>query len=81
MFGLDTNVKKEWPYGNCAEVESISNLFKNEREVKNDAQPTSSTCTAENRKRAKDSVIDELKKVLNMVHFSWNGQFYEPQTF
>lgn len=79
LFGLTTEERKEWPYGHCAEVESVSNLLKNEAEVKRKAQPTSPTYTEENRKTAQDNVLNVLKKVLNMVHFKWSGEFYNPQ--
>ncbi|GLD57958.1 uncharacterized protein AKAME5_001012000 [Lates japonicus] len=34
LFGLRTTESKEWAYGNCAEAESLSNLLKNEIQVK-----------------------------------------------
>ncbi|XP_053190120.1 uncharacterized protein LOC128373942 [Scomber japonicus] len=48
-----TDEKAEWAYGNCAEAESVSNLLKNEKDVKENAQPT---CTDENRQKAKERV-------------------------
>ncbi len=80
LFGLTTSEKKEWPYGNCAEAESVSNLLKNEEGVKEQARPTSPSCTAENRKRAEESVFKELNGFLNMLKFKWDKQFYTPQT-
>ncbi|XP_026205377.1 uncharacterized protein LOC113155081 isoform X2 [Anabas testudineus] len=79
LFGLKTSATREWPYGNCAEVESVSNMLKVEEEVKRKAKPTSPTYTPENRAKAKDSLMKVLKKVLNMVHFKWSGEFYIPQ--
>lgn len=79
LFGFPKSEPKEWPYGNCAEVESVSNLFKKENEVKEKAKPTSPTCTEANRKRAKDSVLKELKTTLKMLKFNWDENFYIPQ--
>ncbi len=80
LFGLTTRDKKEWAYGNCAEAESLSNLLINEREVREQARPTSITCTDENRQRAEDSVLEELRGVLNEVEFNWDEEYYTPQT-
>lgn len=79
LFGFPAFDRKVWPYGNCAEVESLSNLFKNESNVKNHAQPTSETCTEMNRQRAEQSVRTELENILRMVHFSWDQAFYTHQ--
>ncbi|XP_053190119.1 uncharacterized protein LOC128373941 [Scomber japonicus] len=81
MFGLQTTEKTEWAYGNCAEVESVSNLFKKENDVKEKAQPTSPTWTDENRTKARANVEKELKRLLGMVQFKeWDGNYYTPQT-
>ncbi|XP_044192619.1 uncharacterized protein LOC122970524 [Thunnus albacares] len=80
LFGLNLQVAyKEWPYGNCAEAESVSNLLKNEEDVKLQAQPTSETCTEENRLIAKEDVLKHLKSVLRMMKFKWDNNFYTPQ--
>ncbi|XP_076611178.1 uncharacterized protein LOC143335546 [Chaetodon auriga] len=79
LFGLKTSEKQEWPYGNCAEAESVSNLLKNEREVKEQARPTSETCTEANRQEAKKSVLKELTATLRMLEFKWDNNFYTPQ--
>ncbi|XP_029023269.1 uncharacterized protein LOC114865913 [Betta splendens] len=80
LFGLPTKDTKEWPYGHCAEVGSVSNLLKAEKAVKEAAAPTSPTYTAENREKAEASVRMVLKQVLKMVDFKWVGDvFYEPQ--
>ncbi|XP_023116736.2 uncharacterized protein LOC111562449 [Amphiprion ocellaris] len=80
MFGLNTDVAKEWDYGNCAEVESLSNLLKNEIEVKEQSQPTSDTWTPENISRTAEDVLRELRAVLRMIKFKWDGHFYTPQS-
>ncbi|XP_023116735.3 uncharacterized protein LOC111562448 [Amphiprion ocellaris] len=80
MFGLNTDVAREWPYGNCAEVESLSNLLKNEIEVKEQSQPKSDTWTPQNIKRARENVLKKLKDILHNISFNtWDGHFYVPQ--
>ncbi|XP_039976985.1 uncharacterized protein LOC120786000 [Xiphias gladius] len=80
LFGLHTTETKEWPYGNCAEAESLSKLLENEREVKNLAGPTSPTCTPEKRQRAKEIVLKHLEYLLCQVKFSWDHSFYTPRS-
>ncbi|XP_065325968.1 uncharacterized protein LOC135932409 [Pelmatolapia mariae] len=79
LFGLNTEETKEWPYGNCAEPESLSNLLKNEKEVKNGT--TVHDRSAENRQRAEKEVRKDLQAVLRMIHFNtWSGEFYNPES-
>ncbi|XP_034016602.1 uncharacterized protein LOC117501752 [Thalassophryne amazonica] len=81
MFGLPISSDAKWPYGNCAEPESLSNLLKNDPEIKNAAAPTSPTYTPENREKAKVAVMNRVRADLKEepIYFKWNGQFYEPQ--
>ncbi|XP_017276508.1 uncharacterized protein LOC108238739 [Kryptolebias marmoratus] len=80
LFGLHPNSDKEWPYGNCAEAESLSNLLKNDLEVKNQAKPRSDSCTPENREKARRSVLQELRNTLKTIQFNtWKGEYYKPQ--
>ncbi|XP_070702624.1 uncharacterized protein [Pempheris klunzingeri] len=79
LFGLKTSEHKEWSYGNCAEVESLSNLLKSENEVREQARPTSDTYTEKNLKRARESVMKELTGLVKTVQFRWDGEFYTPQ--
>lgn len=79
LFGFPKMEKKEWPYGNCAEAESVSNLLKHEKEVKEKVKPTSGTCTEANRNMAQHSVLKELKCNLKMLKFKWDDIFYTPQ--
>ncbi|CAG5892240.1 unnamed protein product, partial [Menidia menidia] len=74
LFGLQTEEEKEWFYGNCAEIESVSNLLRNEN-VPVEAVPE------ENRKKAADSVLKQLKCLLknNKPPFDWDGGYYSPQ--
>ncbi|XP_019205857.1 uncharacterized protein LOC109196335 [Oreochromis niloticus] len=62
LFGLNTEQIKEWDYGNCAEAESLSNLLKNEEEVKK--KTNVNKYSAENRKKAEKEVHDNLMDVL-----------------
>lgn len=81
LYGLKTSETKQWAYGHCAEAESVSNLLKNEEQVKNQARPTSHTFTPENRKKAEDDALKNLKGMLRMIHFNtWDGSCYNPQT-
>ncbi|XP_030267249.1 uncharacterized protein LOC115578431 [Sparus aurata] len=80
MFGLTTSETKEWPYGNCAEAESLSNLLKNENETREQVQQPSDTCTPANRQKAVENVKKLLKEHVNMQQFKrWDGDFYTPQ--
>ncbi|XP_071356996.1 uncharacterized protein [Trachinotus anak] len=83
LFGLQTimNERSKGAHGHCAEAESLSNLFKNEDEVKMQAQPASETCTDENRQRAKDYVLKHLKNFLKTVNFRWDNTFYMPDFY
>ncbi|XP_038580020.1 uncharacterized protein LOC119906758 isoform X1 [Micropterus salmoides] len=75
LFGLTTSENREWPYGHCAEAESLSNLFKKKDEEREQPQPESD----ENRKMATESVLKELIKLLNMQKFKWDRHFYTLQ--
>ncbi|XP_075931382.1 uncharacterized protein LOC142931370 [Anarhichas minor] len=82
MFGLETDEKKEWVYGNCAEVESLSNLFKNEVDVKDQARPKPSKMYSdEKRERVENVVMADLRNLLKdkKWNFTWNDEFYPPQ--
>ncbi|KAF3833681.1 hypothetical protein F7725_024885 [Dissostichus mawsoni] len=61
LFRLRGNYEVGWPYGNCAEVESVSNLFKKDTEVREQARPTSEKFTTENRSKAEESVREDLR--------------------
>ncbi|KAM7372912.1 hypothetical protein PAMP_007803 [Pampus punctatissimus] len=80
MFGLTTSEVRKWAPGNCAETESLSNLLKQEEDVKGQVQPTSEKYT-ENRERAEEGVMRHLRHVLRMLGFRWDNNFYTPQTF
>ncbi|XP_070777773.1 uncharacterized protein [Enoplosus armatus] len=80
LFGLTTSVTKDWAYGNCAEPESVSNLLKNESEVREQARPTSATYTDVNRKKAEENVKNVLWGLLRNLGFEWDNIFYTPQT-
>lgn len=78
LFGFTEKDKTKWAYGNCAEDESISNLLKHEKEVKEQARPLSPSYTEENKRRAKEDVFKELKNYLKQVNFTWDNSFYIP---
>ncbi|XP_035849165.1 uncharacterized protein LOC116041278 isoform X2 [Sander lucioperca] len=79
LFGLTTNENNEWPYGNCAEAESVSNLLRHVEEVREQAAPSSETCTEENRQKAAECVRKELEGFVRTERFKWKGQFYTPR--
>ena len=79
LFGFTENGTRVWPYGNCAEVECLSNLFTNDREVRERARPSSPMYTDRTIQRARESVMKELREILGMLKFSWDGTFYTPQ--
>ena len=75
LFGLQTPETKEWPYGNCAEVESLSNLLSNEK-----VNPTPGNNPG-NREEARESVHQELENLLSKVRFNtWEGKYYTAKT-
>ncbi|XP_031170391.1 uncharacterized protein LOC116060784 [Sander lucioperca] len=78
LFGLSPT-NGTWAYGNCAEVESLSNLFKNVEEVREQARLTLVNSTEENRKKAEESVKKELERLLRLHNFTWDGEFFTPQ--
>ncbi|CAK6961011.1 uncharacterized protein LOC128373941 [Scomber scombrus] len=79
LFGLMKSENKEWAYGNCAEAESLSNLLKQEENVKKKARPTSTLWTEKNRQRATERVMKYLRRTLLSIEFQWDDNFYTPQ--
>ncbi|KAK2830128.1 hypothetical protein Q5P01_018059 [Channa striata] len=79
LFGLSTDESKEWPYGNCAEAECLSNLLKREADVRMEAAPKSPLYTESSRIKARDNLLNVLRAVLKEVHFKWEDEnFYSP---
>nr|XP_040044716.1 uncharacterized protein LOC120826469 isoform X7 [Gasterosteus aculeatus aculeatus] len=79
LFGLRTNSNDEWVYGNCGEVESLSNLFKTEGDVKQRARPTSPLYSDERRDHYKREMCKDLINCLRQKEFTWReGDFYIP---
>lgn len=79
LFGLRTNSNDEWVYGNCGEVESLSNLFKTEGDVKQRARPTSAEYSDQKRDKYKREMCRDLKNCLKEKKFTWReGDFYSP---
>ncbi|XP_031710136.1 uncharacterized protein LOC116387310 [Anarrhichthys ocellatus] len=81
MFGLTTAAENVSVYGNCAEVESLTNLFKNGVDVKEQARPTSSMYSDEKREKVENLVKGDLRNLLKEKkwNFTWNGHFYPPR--
>ncbi|XP_069032912.1 uncharacterized protein [Embiotoca jacksoni] len=79
LFGFQTTATESWANGNCAEVESLSNLFKNENHIKEQARPLSETWTEGARQTVKEEVLRDLKNLLKAVKFEWENNFYTPQ--
>ncbi|KAM6911303.1 uncharacterized protein PEZ65_015570 [Lycodopsis pacificus] len=80
MFGLETVAENVSVYGNCAEVESLTNLFKNEVDVKEQARPTAPKYSDRKRESVEKQVRGELKNLLDKEgDFTWPGNFYPPQ--
>lgn len=80
LFGFPVSGEDAWTHGNCAENESISKLLKHEQQVKEQAQPTSPTYTEANKRKAKEQVLEVLKKCLDNPKrkIQWDGTYYSP---
>ncbi|KAM3596881.1 uncharacterized protein V6R79_022106 [Siganus canaliculatus] len=77
MFGLMTTETRGWAHGNCAEVESLSNLLKHEPEVRR--QVRQRHITEERRNRVQADIQRELCRYLRELRFNWDQTFYTPQ--
>lgn len=77
LFGFTNHSNRLWAYGNCAENESISNLLKNEKEVKNRVQ-FSAPFNEVHKNKAKKSMENNLMEYLEKMKFKWYGDFYTP---
>ncbi|XP_029590873.1 uncharacterized protein LOC115175624 isoform X2 [Salmo trutta] len=73
LFGLETTETNIWPYGNCAEAESLSKLFNGE--TFDDAQVVND----EVRMQVIQSVSTDLQRKLRSIKYEWNGNYYIPQ--
>ncbi|XP_055368789.1 uncharacterized protein LOC129604825 [Betta splendens] len=72
LFGLSTT---EFAYGNCAEVESVSNLFKNEREIKDQSILRSINYPNNIKEMVRERTLEKLEQLLPR-RFIWNNMFY-----
>ncbi|XP_039663579.1 uncharacterized protein LOC120563473 [Perca fluviatilis] len=85
LFGLTggatEDINKNVPHGNCAEAESLSNLFRRETTVRDQAKPRSEKYTEVNRSKAEESVRKMLQIFLSSpnVFTRWRDGFYTPQ--
>ncbi|XP_029976606.1 uncharacterized protein LOC115409523 [Salarias fasciatus] len=75
LFGFTNSEGKQWPYGNCAEVESLSKLLTTEA-----VQVQFQKDNPGDREKAVEEVRTELKNLLSMIHHKWDGKFYVPQS-
>ncbi|XP_077937058.1 uncharacterized protein LOC144383010 [Gasterosteus aculeatus] len=79
LFGLRTNSNDKWVYGNCGEVESLSNLFKTEGDVKQQVKPKSAKYSDQKRDKYKREMCRDLINCLREKNFTWReGDFYSP---
>lgn len=79
LFSLKTTENQEWPHGNCAEAESLSNLLKKEARVKDRVElQTPELWTAENKEVAKKTILTILKNLLKKTDFKWDMLVYTP---
>ncbi|XP_017276505.2 uncharacterized protein LOC108238736 [Kryptolebias marmoratus] len=81
LFGLETTeTEKKSPYGNCAEPESLSKMFKSNGDVKERVRRPGHGSN-NGWERAKQDVLRQLKQELNdNRYFQWDGFFYTPQS-
>lgn len=86
MFSLNAenqNDQEKFPYGNCAEAESLSKLLKNENVVRGQVQRPANWIE-QDRQRVLHDVSIHLKNILKTnQHFQWDSQdihFYIPQS-
>ena len=77
LFGLTTEATGVFPHGNCAEAESLSNLFQGDRAVRDQVPPP----TGGNRERAMTSIHDALRRFVHAFEGfrQWTDRFYTPQ--
>ncbi|XP_043995042.1 uncharacterized protein LOC122843953 [Gambusia affinis] len=75
MFGLATTDDHNYPHGNCAEAESLSNLLR-ENEVR---VQRNGNWTEINKKRLRCEVRYKLTTELRNLQFGWDDEFYVPQ--
>ncbi|XP_031170420.2 uncharacterized protein LOC116060813 [Sander lucioperca] len=83
LFGLTTTETRGFAHGNCAEAESLSNLFQGDEAVREQARPTSVTYTEQNRERARNSVLEALRGLVRafegFTQWTHVDSFYIPQ--
>ncbi|XP_038828021.1 uncharacterized protein LOC120027201 [Salvelinus namaycush] len=76
LFGLEKPSNQMWPYGNCAEAESLSKLLYGEEEiVKKVVQPVD--CKI--REQVVKEVKAHLEEKLQESEFQWDSSYYIPQ--
>ncbi|XP_038156321.1 uncharacterized protein LOC119793293 [Cyprinodon tularosa] len=79
LFGLHTRSGNGFPYGNCAEAESLSNLFTSHQEMRKRFRPTSEFYTEQGREAARADTLRVLLKMLQRVRFNTERiEYYTP---
>lgn len=78
----DSTSEQGYPIGNCAEVESLSNLFKGQRKDKKKIEVQPASESWENDEKILKNVEPYLNSLLNLEEvkkvFKWDKTFYSP---
>ncbi|XP_070995540.1 uncharacterized protein [Oncorhynchus clarkii lewisi] len=72
LFGLETKETQMWPYGNCAEAESLSKLFDGE------GFDASRVVDHKVRRQVEQLVNTDLQRKLRSIKYEWDGDYYIP---
>ncbi|XP_023835192.1 uncharacterized protein [Salvelinus sp. IW2-2015] len=76
LFGLEKPSNQMWPYGNCAEAESLSKLLYGEEEIVKKVVPP---VDCEMREQVVKEVKAHLEEKLQESEFQWDSSYYIPQ--
>nr|XP_046216800.1 uncharacterized protein LOC124042741 [Oncorhynchus gorbuscha] len=78
LFGLEESrsSNKMWPYGNCAEAESLSKLLYGEEEIVKNVVPS---VDCKMREQVVNEVKAHLEEMLKESEFQWDSSYYIPQ--
>ncbi|XP_052326037.1 uncharacterized protein LOC118397997 isoform X2 [Oncorhynchus keta] len=76
LFGLEKPSNQMWPYGNCAEAESLSKLLYGEEEIVKNVVPS---VDCKMREQVVNEVKAHLEEMLKESEFQWDSSYYIPQ--
>ncbi|XP_024251272.2 uncharacterized protein LOC112229576 [Oncorhynchus tshawytscha] len=76
LFGLKEPSNQMWPYGNCAEAESLSKLLYGEEEIVKNVVPS---VDCKMREQVVKEVKAHLEEMLKESEFQWDSSYYIPQ--